>query len=306
MTIICLFNPAHNGDVLFSSKIVDVIVKSNPHLSFKISPSCSSILFEHLVSENVEIIDYPNKWIFDNNEEIKKMDKIQEHLANICNTLWSYYQGDLFINLWQLMLINQNNCSDLSNRVEIVKLLFQEIHKNTGVLLEFHATQYKELIPVIPQFDLSTLIEKINAIVQERNIVYNKRIMFFNLLGKSGTECFCPTYNDDFITNLLHNEKDTLIIVPDHCDIKHPYLISLMDDCDIQKEHNGKSIVIYANFCNTCDTVYFKNNGGSLFQLNQVNLANKHTKYVYLNECDSYYDSFKNVYGLHIFTPMNI
>jgi hypothetical protein len=79
-----------------------------------------------------------------------------------------------------------------------------------------------------------------------------------------------------------------------------------MDDCDIQKEHNGKSIVIYANFCNTCDTVYFKNNGGSLFQLNQVNLANKHTKYVYLNECDSYYDSFKNVYGLHIFTPMNI
>lgn len=300
MTIIYLYNPAHNGDVLFSSKILDIIVTSNPDYSFKISTSCSSILFEHLISEKVELIDYPNKWIFDSNVELKNMDNIQEYLSKECDTLWSFHNGDLFINLWRLMIANQNSCFDISNRIEFIKELFQEIHKTTGFLLDFHATHYKELVPVIPQLDISGLIENIKSITYERKLSYDKQIMFFNFLGQSGSECFPPTYNNDLIKRLLINCNNTLIIVPDHCEIKHPYLISLMDDCNIQKEHNGRSIVIYANYCNLCDAVYFKNNGGSLFQLNQVNVANRNTQYIYLNGHEVFYESFKNIYGLNI------
>lgn len=64
---IILHNPAHNGDVFFSSKIVDYIVNNNPKYNFIISPSCSSILFEHLVSERVELQTNPYQWTFETN-----------------------------------------------------------------------------------------------------------------------------------------------------------------------------------------------------------------------------------------------
>jgi hypothetical protein len=178
--------------------------------------------------------------------------------------------------------------------------LFDEIYQKTHILLKFNATHYKELVPEIPQLDISWLIEKIIHIARERNITYNEKIMFFNFKGQSGSEPFPHDYNENIIIQLLTNHPSAVVIIPDHCEIKHPRLINLMDDCGIKKEHNGRSIVIYANYCNVCDTVYFKNNGGSLFQLNKVNAANRRTKYIYLNGHEVYYYAFKNTYGLNI------
>jgi hypothetical protein len=73
-----------------------------------------------------------------------------------------------------------------------------------------------------------------------------------------------------------------------------------MDDLNIKKEASGKSLVNYANICNLCDEVYFKNNGGSLFTFNVVNIQNKKVKYYFLNGHDEFYHIMKNVYGLNI------
>ena len=301
---IYIHNPAHNGDVLFSSKIVDIIVKSNPDQYFKLYPSCSSILFEHLVSDKVEIVDYPKKWVYDHNEDVQELNDIQKYILEQENTLYSVHEGNLFINMWQLMIYGNNDCFNISNRVEFVKQMFETIKQATEFSLHFHANHYKELVPEIPQLDISGLIQKINAIIVSRQLVYKKKVMFFNFIGQSGSEVFHSSFNDDFIKTLLKDRPNDLIVIPDHCEIKHPRLISLMDDCNVQKEHSGRSIVIYANLCNLCDDVYFKNNGGSLFQLNKVNVANRRTNYIYLNVLTNgrevFYRAFKDMYGLNI------
>lgn len=62
MVVVYLHNNAHNGDVLFSSEIVKVLIRSNPTIQFKIVPCCSSILFHDIVSDNVSIHEHPVKW----------------------------------------------------------------------------------------------------------------------------------------------------------------------------------------------------------------------------------------------------
>ena len=62
MVVVYLHNNAHNGDVLFSSEIVKVLIRSNQTKQFKIDPCCSSILFHDIVSDNVSIHEHPVKW----------------------------------------------------------------------------------------------------------------------------------------------------------------------------------------------------------------------------------------------------
>jgi len=304
-TTVYLHNPAHNGDVLFSSQIVNIIVQSNPDIRFKISTSCSSVLFEHLISDRVAFVDYPKKWVFERNETVETMDEIQTYLLNQCDTLWSYKDGNVYINMWQLMIYNHNACYNISTRIDFIRQLFGEIYQATGVKLSFPANHFRELVPQIPQIDISGLLHRIDDITRARNIPpSHKKIMFFNFLGQSGSEPFPPNYNHTMVQNLLyHCCSDAVLIVPDHCEIQHPRLISLLDDCGIQKELSGRSIVIYAHLCRVCEEVYFKNNGGSLFQLNQTNVADRYTKYFYLNGADEYGHAFKYMYGLNIVQP---
>ena len=294
---IVLHNPAHNGDILFGSKIIDIIVKSNPNQEFIISPSCSTVLFEHLKSENVVIQMNDYQWVYETNIFPDK----DNYLFKQHDILWSVSSGSeapedskLYINIWQIMCFNRNNNMNLVGRIEVINNLFLEIKNKTGVELHFNAKHYTELVPEIPQLDTSYINNYMN------NRLYDKRIFFFNLKGCSGSECFPPNFNNDFIKQLLNENPQSLVIVPDTCTIKHARLISLMDDLNIKKEASGKSLVNYANICNLCDEVYFKNNGGSLFTFNVVNIQNKKVKYYFLNGHDEFYHIMKNVYGLNI------
>ena len=327
---IILHNPAHNGDVFFSSKIVEFIIKNNPTYEFIIAPSCSSILFEHLVSEKVTIETNPHQWNFDydsyNDCSWKCANNRTDYTGYLYSQhdiLWSIHKDDLYINMWQLMIKSNNNCMDLTDKTEFIQKLFKEIHEKTGIVMNFgvfcagslcepeqnhHSTQgfasqnwccntpnhYKELIPEIPQLDISFIRNDIML------PIYKTRIFFFNFMGKSSQETLPPSFNDEYINELINKNPDSIIIVPDTCSIKHTRLISLLDDYNIQKEISGRSLVIYANICNICDEVHFKNNGGSLFTMNTININNKNVKYYYLNEKDFFYDTMKNCYGLNI------
>ena len=314
---IILHNPAHNGDVFFSCKIVEFIIKNNPSYEFIIAPSCSSILFEHLVSEKVTIETNPHQWNFDydlyNGCSWKCANNGTDHVNYLYtqhDILWSIHNGDLYINMWQFMIKSNNNCMDLTDKTEFIQKLFKEIHEQTGIMLNdpsrhpfgvsgsgstrFTPTHYKELIPEIPQLDISFIHNDI------MNSIYKTRIFFFNFMGQSSQETLPPSFNDEYINELINNNPDSIIIVPDTCSIKHTRLISLFDDYNIQKEISGISLVIYANICNICDEVHFKNNGGSLFTMNTININNKNVKYYYLNDHDFFYDTMKNCYGLNI------
>jgi len=288
---IYLHNPAHNGDVLFGSKMLELIVKHNPSYEFVISPSCSSILFEHLVCDRVSLQVNPYQWEFDKNIVPDEND----YLYKQHDVLWSIDdKGDLYINMWQMLVKPYNTCMNLVGRCEFVQEVFKDIESNTGIHLEFNTNDHKELIPEIPQLDVSFFH---HHIVRP---VFNKRIFFFNLMGQSTQETLPPSFNNDYIKRLLNDNPDSVIIVPDTCTLRHARLISLVDDFGIQKEISGKSLVMYANICNMCDEVHFKNNGGSLFTMNTVNINNKKVQYYYLNGHDDFYNIMKNCYELNI------
>jgi hypothetical protein len=233
---IVLHNPAHNGDILFGSKIIDIIVKSNPNQEFIISPSCSTVLFEHLKSENVVIQMNDYQWVYETNIFPDK----DNYLFKQHDILWSVSSASiacpghsnprlsgeaypswstispgsealgedrlvpdhedckLYINIWQIMCFNRNNNMNLVGRIEVINNLFLEIKNKTGVELYFNAKHYTELIPEIPQLDTSYINNYMN------NRLYDKRIFFFNLKGCSGSECFPPNFNNDFIKQLLN------------------------------------------------------------------------------------------------------
>ena len=58
-----------------------------------------------------------------------------------------------------------------------------------------------------------------------------------------------------------------------------------------------KNLIINANIANLCDIVFLKNNGGSFFLLNQINIANKNVKYYFIGDSD-YFNIIKNEYEL--------
>ena len=127
---IVLHNPAHNGDILFGSKIIDIIVKSNPNQEFIISPSCSTVLFEHLKSENVVIQMNDYQWVYETNIFPDK----DNYLFKQHDILWSVSSGSeapedskLYINIWQIMCFNRNNNMNLVGRIEVINNLFLEI-----------------------------------------------------------------------------------------------------------------------------------------------------------------------------------
>ena len=287
---IILHNPAHNGDVLFSSKIVEYIVNDNPQYNFIISPSCSSILFEHLVSERVELQTNPYQWAFETNI----IPDDDNYLYKQHDILWSLHDGDLYINTWRLFILPENVCMNLIGRIEYITHFFKEIFEQTGISLEFHPKHYTELVPEIPQLDVSFIHSHINK------PKYDKRIFFFNLMGQSTQEVLPISFNNEYIKKLLAENPNSIIIVPHKTTLNNSRLLSLAEDFNIQKEISGKSLVIYANICNICDEVHFKNNGGSLFMFNKINLANNNVKYFYLNRHDGFYDIMKNCYKLNI------
>jgi hypothetical protein len=300
---VILFNPAHNGDILFSSGIVGHIVKSNPDTKFILIPSCSSVLYKQYIGNNVEVDKYVFQWNI-TKSEINNNYPYNE-LLNLTTTLWHYMNDTIYINMWQFMInkfddisVNRACFMNLYNRHIHIKILFNTIYKSTGHKLVFNCDNYKDLIPIVPKMDITFFKDAI------KEKVYDNIILFYNFHGYSGQESiFKNDFNEYFIIKLLLDNPNSLLILPNSCSIKHTQILNLEDDLNIKKEQDGSSIVMYANICEICDKVYFKNNGGSLFQLNQRNIENKKTLYYLIDTpdttSDGCYEIFKNVYGLN-------
>ena len=283
--MIFLHNPAHNGDVLASSQLVKLLIKDNPHIEFKIIPSCASILFEEFTKSttNAELLKHPSPWMFTTNNVNEN-----DYIHKLANTLLHVdAQGNLYLNTWKFMLSSSNVCIDIQNVIPSMNSLVQYINKTYNFGINFGSYTMNDLIPTIPQYDVS--------FIDIDRTKYRKILFFYNLNGCSGQE-LPEKFNHFFINKILNDNPNCLIIIVDKCEIEHPNLLTLSN---IPKEHSGKSLVLYANICNLCDEVYFKDNGGSLFLLNDVNINNTKTKYFFIGSPIGTYSAIKNGYKLN-------
>ncbi len=298
---VLLFNPMHNGDILYSSGIVGHIIKSNPTIQFILIPSCCSILYKQYQTSNVVIEEHPLQW---NMTHSMRTPSKYNHIIKMQTSLFQVIDDTIYINMWKLMLTDFGKpqpqrgspFANLYNKQEHIIILFNEIFNTTGLKLEFNVSDYKQLIPIIPKMDIS-YIE--NAI---RSKGKSHIILFYNFNGYSGQEKYYPpNFNDKKIIQLLKMNNDSLLILPNSSIIKHENILNLEDDLGVQKHKDGSSLVLYGNICEICDEVHFKDNGGSLFQLNQSAINNPRTKYYFHNNNtqDNSGDIFKNVYGLN-------
>jgi hypothetical protein len=290
-----LHNPAHNGDIFVSSEIVKILVRSNPSVQFKIVPSCSSALFDEVLTCNVELLPHPMLWLIDKDRSMDLSDKPDiHHISTLHHTLLSFFNGNLYMNMWMFMIFQELNCMDIREKHITMKNLLQQIKNDYNIDLQFNCDDDRELIPSIPQYDIDFMVPFINK------DKYRKTIMFFNLNGYSGQDdCrYSPRFNENYIKHLLNDNPDSRIIIVDECNIKHPNLITLTGDVKIKKMLSGSNLILYANICRLCDEVYFKLNGGSFFFLNKDNIRDKSTKYYFLYDNDGEYtNSIINVFN---------
>ena len=297
-TIVYLHNPAHNGDVFVSSEIVKVLIRSNPTTRFKLVPSCSSILFQDVVSDKVSIHEHPIAWKFDKYEH-EFVENDIECIRNMTCTFISYTnvenENRLYINTWCLMT-NYGHCMDLRGKPAQIASMLETIKTVHNIELNFDCDDYRELIPKIPELNIDSLNIK-NGLKEQ--------IFFYNLNGYSSQDInrYSSSFNDNFIQHLLVENPDKQIIIVNDCQIKHPNLLTLTTDVNIEKTLCGKNLIYYANICRLCSKVYFKLNGGSLYVLNEDNIGNKMTEYCLLYDEDDgegYSKTITNVYNNNI------
>jgi len=285
---IILYNPAHNGDHFFTLGIVTKLINDNLDKKFIIVPSCSNFLYENLLSDRVSIEQHPVIWNITKNVSNNNNNFISEN----GETLWKFHENNIYINLWQL-LISDNYCISLVNRPMFVKNTLDEINRDTGIQINFNCNNYKELIPILPYVDIDFILNKIKS--------YNKKLIFFyNQISCSGFDLsYSNDVNEKIIRKLIDNYgEDHIIILTKPCDISHENLINVETEFGNLPSLDGKNLVINANIANICNHVYFKNNGGSLFVLNQLNIANSNqTEYNFFGD-KRFYDVIKNEYGL--------
>ena len=287
---IILHNPAHNGDQLFTSGIIKKLISDNIDKHFTIIPSCSMYLFNELLSDRVTLENHPVIW--DNNANII----INRNFINENHDiLWNYHEGNIYINLWKLLVYKNYNWISLLNRPLFIKNLLEEINNKTGIKIFFNCDNYKELIPTLPYVNINEIIEKIRS--------YNKKIIFFyNQNSCSGLESsYTENINEIIIKKLIDNYgEDHIIILSKPCNINNKNLINVETEFGIVPVIDGKNLIICANIANICDKVYFKNNGGSLFILNQTNIKNNNNVKYYLIGSNDYYNTISNEYGLNV------
>jgi hypothetical protein len=169
--------------------------------------------------------------------------------------------------MWKILTDNNYNWISLKSRPLFIKNTLEEINRQTGIKINFNCDNYKELIPSLPYVDIEFIREKI--------ISYNKKVIFFyNLNSYSGLESSYPdNINETIIKNLIERYVENhIIVLPKKCNIIHKDLIDIETEFGVVPTLDGKNLIIYANIANICDEVYFKNNGGSLFILNQMNI----------------------------------
>ena len=287
---IILHNPGHNGDQIISLGIVKYFINSNLDKDFIIVPGCSSYLFNELLSDKVVFEEHPVLW--NNNKNIFNCKNfISENLY----VLWNYYDGNIYINIWKLLVQDNYNCISLSSRPTFIKNMLEQINNQTGIRIFFNCDNYKELISSLPYVDIGFIREKIRSV--------NKKIVFFyNQNSFSGLEDSYPSdINEKTIQKLINDYgEDHMIILSKPCNIIHKNLINVETEFGNLPSHDGKNLIINANIANLCDEVYFKNNGGSLFILNKMNIQNSNKVKYYFIGANEYYNIINNEYELKI------
>jgi hypothetical protein len=281
---IVLLNHAHNGDVLLTLEIVKNILKSNPEHKYQIRLSCSFLLYQQFLSENVQITHSEAIWLFDSHRIISDWE-----FSDIKDELWFYRNDILYINLWRV-LTQDNECSININRIKFIKDMFENIKNETNIELKFDVINYLELIPILPEINIDNLSQFIKT--------YNKPTIFlYNLFSRS-VEFNEGNFDfNKFIIHLLAKYENHLIVVPRNCDIQHENLISLERDLKIMPNIDGSTLVLYAAIANTCDIVFLAPTGGSMFCLNKRNISNKNVKYYSITD-DIYLNAYKECFLL--------
>jgi hypothetical protein len=284
---IILHNPGHNGDVLCTLGIVKKLINDNLDKEFIIIPACSDYLFNELLSDRVIFDEHPVPWNIDKNIYHKTNFISKNH-----DILWNYYNENIYINIWKVIVQDNYNCISLLNRPLVIINLLQDIYIKTGIKLFFHCINYKELIPILPYINIMYITEKIKS--------YNKKLIFFyNQRSYSGFDTIYPSNINEILIQRLLTEhgEDYKIILSKSCNIIHKNLINVETEFGNFPSHDGKNLIINANIANLCDMVFFKNNGGSLFLLNQINIANKNVKYYFIGD-SLIFNTIKNEYEL--------
>lgn len=286
---IFLHNPSHNGDQLITLGIVKKIVNDNLDREFILVPACASYLFNELLTDRVTIEEHPVIWNKNTNVFNEKNFLSENH-----DTLWNYYEGNIYINTWKLLVQDNYNCISLVDRPKFIKNMLAQIKSQTGIEICFNCDNYKELIPILPYIDMGSIREKLRS--------YNKKVIFFyNQNSFCGIESTYPNdINETTITKLVDSYgEDHIIILSKPCNIIHKNLTNVETEFNNIPSFDGKNLCINANIANLCDEVYFKNNGGSLFILNLENISNKNVKYTFIGD-NIYRQIILDEYGLNL------
>jgi len=259
---IVLFNPAHNGDILLTLEIVKNIIKSNPSHKYDIQLACCSFIYKDLASTAVTISNYTNIWMFDKNIDLNLT-------HNYHSTLWVYKNETLYLNMWQILVKDNIDCINLNDRIPFVRKLFTEIKSKHGIDLAFIVERYEDLIPELP--DTDTSYNTIKAIDKPKIFIYNM------ISGNYRNY-------DMLIQDILNRFPNHHIILARAHGITSSRITNLETDLHVTPSFDGKNLVICSNIADECDIVIFSQTGGSFFHLNKKSIANKKTKYYYLNE----------------------
>jgi hypothetical protein len=289
---IILHNPSHNGDQLHTLGIVKRLIDDNVDTQFTIVPACSMYLFHDLLSDRVTLENHPVLW-----EDDKNIFLDSNYISNDHNILWSYQQGNVYINIWKLLVENNHNCISLVNRATFIRETFQDIKNKTNIFLNFNCNNYKELIPslpTLPLIEIESIKKKINS--------YDKKIIFFyNQNSKCGLESiYTSNFNESIIEKLIEKYGDTsYILLTKPSNISHDSLLNVETEFSSFPTLDGKNLIVNAYIATLSYKVYFKVNGGSLFILNTANIIDSENglKYTLLGN-NGYYNIINNEYGL--------
>jgi hypothetical protein len=303
--IIYLHNPSHNGDQFLTLGIVRKIIEQNLDKNFVIVPACSMYLFSELLNDNVNLQMHPVIW--DGNKNIHLDNNI---ISTSHSILWNTEGSNIYINMWLLLCKENHNCIGLINRENYIKKILMDIKNTTGVDIYFNCDKYKELIPTLPNINIENLSKisnffdcnnqnKLMPVLSNINIEniknkllsYKKKIIFFyNQNSFCGIENGYPkNINENVLTELIQKYGDEyIILLTKQCNIIHPNVLFIENEFNIFQRLDGLNLVINAYIADLCDKIYFKNNGGSLFILNQMNIPNSINKqYVFIgSRCD--------------------
>lgn len=285
---IILHNPSHNGDQILTLGVVTQLVRDNIENEFVIVPACSSYVYNELISERITIEEHPVIW-----NENKNIFNGKNFISDNHDTLWNYHESDIYINMWKLLIHENNNCISLVDRPMFIKHVLKCIKIETGIGINFNCDNYKELIPTLPSVDIEFIRNKIMS-------YKNKKIFFYNQNSFCGIEYEYPIdINEKTILRLIDTYgEDHLIILSKPCNIIHKNLINVENEFFNLPSLDGKNLCINAKIANLCDEVFFKNNGGSLFILNHENIANKNVKYNFIGRNNERNNIFKSEYDL--------